>query len=217
MHDLPFQFIEYVGIRSVFEYLYLEIKLVSRNTVKSNLIKMNAREKARLKLNLETIHSRICLTSDLRASATTNEYICLTGQCIDKDFILQKRILNFCYMPPPYTSVELAERMYSLLCKWGIENKLFSLILDNENKLFSSTLENAFANDIFINMLITQLKLNRALIGNGDFFHISGCAYIINLVVQISLKDIDDMVHKIQESIKYVRGSHIRIIFFGIC
>ena len=126
MHDFPFQFVEYAGIRSIFEYLHPNIKLVSRNTVKSDIIKMHVREKARLKLSLETTPGKICLTSDLWTSATTDGYICLTGHFIDKDWVLQKRILNFCHMPPPHIGVALAEKMYSLLCKWGIEKKLFS-------------------------------------------------------------------------------------------
>ena len=99
---------------------------MSRNTVKSDIIKLHVREKIRLKLSLETTPSRICLASDLWTSATTDGYICLTSYFIDKDLVLQKIILNFCHMPPPHTSVALVEKMYSLLCKWGIEKKLFS-------------------------------------------------------------------------------------------
>lgn len=139
------------------------------------------------------------MTSDLWTSAITDGYICLTAHFIDQAWVLQKRILNFCHMPPPHTGVALAEKMYSLVCEWGIENKLFSLTLDN-----------ASSNDVSVDMLVTQLKLKGAVIGDGEFFHIRCCAHIINLVVQIGLKDLDDVVYKIRESIKYVRGSQIR-------
>ena len=87
MHDLPFQFVEYAGIRSIFEYLHSNKILVSRNTVKSDIIKLHVREKIRLKLSLETTSGRICLTSDLWTSATPGGYICLTGHFIDTEFL----------------------------------------------------------------------------------------------------------------------------------
>ena len=43
-----------------------------------------------------------------------------------------------------------------------------------------------------------------------NFFHLRRCAHILNLVVQDGLKEIDVVVQKIRESIKYVRGSQER-------
>ena len=43
-----------------------------------------------------------------------------------------------------------------------------------------------------------------------NFFHLRCCAHILNLVVQDGLKEIDVVVQKIRESIKYVRGSQGR-------
>ena len=43
-----------------------------------------------------------------------------------------------------------------------------------------------------------------------NFFHLRCCAHILNLVVQDGLKEIDVVVQKIRESIKYVSGSQGR-------
>ena len=40
--------------------------------------------------------------------------------------------------------------------------------------------------------------------------HIRCCAHIINLIVQDELKKVDDIVHKVRESVKYVRASQTR-------
>ncbi|XP_060675775.1 zinc finger BED domain-containing protein RICESLEEPER 2-like [Ziziphus jujuba] len=199
MHDLPFQFVKYEGIRTIFQYLHPDIQLVYRNTAKSDVLKMHLKEKCRIKCMLDATPGRICLTSDLWTSATTDGYICLTCHFIDKEWILQKRVLNFYYMPPPHIGIALAEKLYSLLCEWGIETKLFSLTLDN-----------ASANDVSVDMLVTQLQLKGAVVCDGDYFHLRYCAHIINLVIQNGLKDIDNVVHKIRESIKYVRGLQVR-------
>ena len=40
MHNLPLSFIEYRGVRALFSYLYPEVTLISRNTLKDDLMKM---------------------------------------------------------------------------------------------------------------------------------------------------------------------------------
>lgn len=40
VHDLRFSFVEYVGVRSVFQYLHPQLQLVSRNTAKSDDLKL---------------------------------------------------------------------------------------------------------------------------------------------------------------------------------
>lgn len=70
MHDLPFQFVEYVGIREVFNYICADIKLISRNTAKADVLSMYNREKGKLKELLGSIPGRVCLTSDLWTSIT---------------------------------------------------------------------------------------------------------------------------------------------------
>ena len=44
-HELPFSFVEYDGIREMTKYLHRDMPLISRNTVKADLIKMHLLEK----------------------------------------------------------------------------------------------------------------------------------------------------------------------------
>ncbi|KAL0004660.1 hypothetical protein SO802_012221 [Lithocarpus litseifolius] len=199
MHELPFRFVEYVGIRAIFSYLYVDVPNISRNAAKNNLVKMYKREKERMKFVLTSAPGRVCLTPDLWTSIATDGYMCVTAHFIDANWVLQKRVLNFCHMPPPHNGVSLFEKVYKLLSMWGIENKIFCVTLDN-----------ASSNDVSIDMLRTQLINKKALVCNGEFFHLRCCARILNLVVQDGLKEIDIVVQKICESIKYVRGSQGR-------
>ncbi|XP_020426552.1 zinc finger BED domain-containing protein RICESLEEPER 1-like [Prunus persica] len=199
MHDLPFQFVEYAGIRQLFNYVCADIKLVSRNIAKADVLSLYNREKAKLKEILGSVPGRVCLTFDLWTSITTDGYLCLTVHFIDVNWKWEKIILNFSFMPPPHTGVALCEKIYRLLTDWGVKKKLFSMTLDN-----------ASSNDTFVELLKGQLNLKDALLMNGKFFHIRCCAHILNLIVQDGLKHIDDSVGKIRESIKYARGSQGR-------
>ena len=148
---------------------------------------------------LKDAPSRISLTSDLWTSVITDGYMCITTHFIDRNWVLQKRVLNFCFMPPPHNGVSLSEKMYNLLCEWEIENKVFSVTLDNPS-----------FNDVSVDILRTQLSIRKALVCNGEFFHLRCCAHILNLIVQDGLKEIDITIQKIRESVKYVKGSQVR-------
>lgn len=80
-------------------------------------------------------------------------------------------------MPSSHTGVALSNKLFSMLSQWGIENKVFSLTLDN-----------ASANDLSVELIQSQLILNNTFLCDGELFHIRCCAHIINLVVQEGLK-----------------------------
>ncbi|XP_042426180.1 zinc finger BED domain-containing protein RICESLEEPER 2-like [Zingiber officinale] len=193
-------------IAKVVQYLEPRVCHFSRNTVKSDIKKIYGVEFGRLRTELLACPSRICLTSDAWTSIATDGYLSLTAHYVNKNWLLQKRILNFSYIPPPHTGVALAEKIYSLACDWGIEKKLFSITLDN-----------ASANDVCVEILKTQLRLKNALIFDGTLFHVRCCAHILNLIVQDGLKEIDIAVDKIRESVKYVKGSQGRKEKFKNC
>ncbi|KAL5552402.1 hypothetical protein UlMin_002578 [Ulmus minor] len=200
MYDLPFQFVEWAGIRAIHQYMYPGVDTLTRNTAKADVLKAYQREKLKIKAMFEEFFGRVSLTSDLWSSCISDGYMYLIAHFIDKEWRLQKRILNFCFMPPPHTGVALSEKIFDLLCGWKIEGKLFSLTLDN-----------ASSNDVSVEALGSQLQLKGLLPCNGEFFHLRCCCHILNLVVQDGLKHIDRAIEKIRESVKYVKGSHSQV------
>ena len=74
-------------------------------------------------------------------------------------------------MLPLHTALNVAEKIYSLLCEWGIEYKICVMMLDNASN-----------NICFINLLMSQLNENKLLVSNGDYVHIRCCMHILNLV-----------------------------------
>ena len=66
-------------------------------------------------------------------------------------------------------------------------------------------------------ILREQLKLQNSLIYNGDYFHVRCSAHVLNIIVQEGLRVAFDVLHKIRESIKYVRESEARKTAFKEC
>uniref|UniRef100_A0A2N9GLN0 BED-type domain-containing protein n=1 Tax=Fagus sylvatica TaxID=28930 RepID=A0A2N9GLN0_FAGSY len=133
-------------------------------------------------------------------------YICLTAHYVDENWKLKSIILNFCHMPPPHTGIALSEKIFKFLKDWGIEEKVFSITLDN-----------AYNNDNMQDLLKAKLNLRNLLLCGGAFFHVRCGAHVLNLIVQEGLKVIDKSVSKIRETVKYIKGSEIRICKFEEC
>lgn len=118
-HDLPFAFVEYERIRTVFTYICSSLKLPCRNTVKARVLDMFESEKVKLQTLLSSVKGRISLTADLWQSVATDGYLTVTAHFVDSEWILQKKIISFCHMPPPHNGVALADKVFTLIGEWG--------------------------------------------------------------------------------------------------
>lgn len=81
-HNYPFSFVEHQGNKDIHLYLNPTVRTISRNTVKSDILKMYDREKEYLKNELSVISSRVCLTSDMWTSLASIGYMCLTAHYV---------------------------------------------------------------------------------------------------------------------------------------
>ncbi|XP_010430917.1 PREDICTED: zinc finger BED domain-containing protein RICESLEEPER 1-like [Camelina sativa] len=144
-HDLPFAYVEYERVRSVWKYLNAYVKFISWNTAEANVYKLYENEIENLKRELAHLPGRISFTSDLWTAIPHEGYMCLTTHYVDRNWKLNSKIIVFYAFPPPHS------------------------------------------------------------------------AHILNIIVQIGLKDIDDTLEKIRESIKYVQAYGKCEILFAKC
>ena len=72
--------------REIHILLNPNVKPISRNIAKSNVLKIYKREKENLRCALELVPGRICLTSDLWKSSTLDKYMVLIAQYIDANW-----------------------------------------------------------------------------------------------------------------------------------
>jgi hypothetical protein len=97
------------------KYLHPDAPLISRNTLKVDLKILHLREKQKVKFMLNGCPGRICLTFDLWTFLTTDGYMCLTSHFIDKSWVLNKKVLNFSFVPPLHNGISLCEKTYNML------------------------------------------------------------------------------------------------------
>ena len=125
---------------------------------------------------------------------------------MDENWKLENIILNFCHLSPPHTRTLLSKKILNFLEECGIEKKIFSITLDNASN-----------NDICQDFIKQKLNDRGLLLCDGIFFHVRCGAHILNLIFQEELKVIDDLVIKIRETMKYLKGSESRMCRFDEC
>lgn len=135
--DLAFKFAEFEELTTWLQYLNPDYILITRNAAKADVVRIYKREKEKIKIKMTNTPCRISLTSDLWTSINIEGYITLTAHYVDKNLKLNSKILNFCQMPPSHTGFELCKIISEFLTDWEIKKKIFTVTLDN-----------AFANDV---------------------------------------------------------------------
>ncbi|KAE8715133.1 hypothetical protein F3Y22_tig00110186pilonHSYRG00036 [Hibiscus syriacus] len=128
----------------------------------------------------------------------------VTCHFVDSDFKLQKRILSFVDVPPPYSGVCIYDSLFKCLKEWNIETKVVTLTVDN-----------AKTNDVVARKLMENLNLQKKLDVGGKLFHVRCCAHILNLLVQDGLGEIEDIIHNVRESLKHVNAFSGRLHIFS--
>ena len=176
---------------------------ISRQTVKKDCISTYELEKKKLMSLLKGV-SKISITTDLWKSNQKIQYMVVTGHFIDFNWVLQKRVLNFCNVPPPHTGVIIADALNKCFNEWGIENKICSITVDN-----------ASYNDVCVRRLKDDFLLRKQLNVGGKYFHVRCCAHILNLLVQDGLSQIGEVIDTVREGIKYLNYSESRLIEFS--
>jgi hypothetical protein len=205
-NSYPFAFVEHDGIEDLHCFLHPHVKGISRNTAKSDVLKLYRKEKENLKCYLRSIPGKICLTSDLWSSINTDQYMVLTAHFVNRRWELEKKVLAFFHFPPPHTGVNLAEKLLSLLRGWGIEKKIFTITLDNASN-----------NDAMVNILKRHPSFGPSLIVDGLYFHVRCGAHVLNLIVHEGIKAVGASLDKIRVCVKYIRGSEARKMKFASC
>ncbi|TYG49799.1 hypothetical protein ES288_D10G123200v1 [Gossypium darwinii] len=155
-----FRTVEELRFRYMMRIASPNFKNISRQTATRDVLKYYAKERDHVKEELAKAPGLICLTSDNWNSEHSNdEYICIIAHWVDKDWKLQKRIIRFRALFPPYDGLNIVDELVLCLSQWGIDKKIFSITLDN-----------ASYNDVMVSCLKNRFRANRAILCDGAFF-----------------------------------------------
>ncbi|XP_020272551.1 zinc finger BED domain-containing protein RICESLEEPER 2-like [Asparagus officinalis] len=204
MHEHPFTVAEEEGFLFLMKTVNLEFIKIGRKTLKEDCMTIFESEKNKMKGLLKNM-DRVSLTTDLWKSENQKiEYMVITGHFVDKDWNLQKSVLSFVHVPPPRRGIDIADAMHKCFKDWGIENKVFTISVDN-----------ASYNDVCLRTLKTSLSRHKKLVCDGKLFQVRCCAHILNLLVQDGISVIALTIENVRESIKFINHSEARLRTFS--
>ncbi|XP_073313441.1 zinc finger BED domain-containing protein RICESLEEPER 2-like [Primulina huaijiensis] len=112
LHEYPLSMVDHVGFRRYSYALQPLFKVVSRNTIKNDIIKVFEYERDKTMKLLESNASRIALTIDMWKSSNY-------------------RLVRFMYVPCPHTVEILASALVECLLDWNLDSKLSTLTVDD--------------------------------------------------------------------------------------
>ncbi|PKU67272.1 Putative AC transposase [Dendrobium catenatum] len=176
----------------------------SRTTARSDVMLVYDKEKKKLHNALKSINRTSFITNIWKSKNQRISYMLVTGHYVDSNWKLQKRVLSFLHLSPPHTATEIVDTFYKSLNEWGLENKVFTLSVDNASN-----------NDRAIKLLKDNFRVRKKLFFGGRIFYIRCCAHILNLMVKDGIKSIDFVVKKIRDTISYLNASEGRLLRFA--
>lgn len=94
LHEYPLCMVEQIGFRNFVTSIQPLFKCVSRNTIKSDILKIYDVEKMKMMSLLEANKSRIAVTTDMWTSNQKKGFMAITGHYIDDDWRLQSRVMR---------------------------------------------------------------------------------------------------------------------------
>lgn len=96
MHELPLRFMEYIGFREMMAHANPVVKPMSRNTLKSEILKLYQIRKVKTLHLLGKNHGRLAITTNLWTTSYQKKgYRVVTAHFIDNSWKLHSQILRW--------------------------------------------------------------------------------------------------------------------------
>ncbi|KAL0402085.1 UNVERIFIED_CONTAM: putative AC transposase [Sesamum latifolium] len=122
LHDYPLSVVDHIGFRRYSTCLQPCFNMISRNTLKGDVLRIYKDERTKYYNFLEKLTCLIAVTTDIWTSSNNNKgFIAVTVHFIDDNWILHNCILRFAYVPAPHTAEVLADTLVEALMDWNID------------------------------------------------------------------------------------------------
>lgn len=94
LHEYPLSIVDHVGFRKFVGSLQPLFKMVSRNTIKSDILKIFREEKTKAYTMFEKLSSRVAITTDMWSSKQKRGYMAITAHFLDRSWCLRSTIIG---------------------------------------------------------------------------------------------------------------------------
>ncbi|WVZ64831.1 hypothetical protein U9M48_014300 [Paspalum notatum var. saurae] len=149
-------------------------------------------EKSKLKEKLTALSCQVCLSACLWHYDPLLACLCLTVHYIDDEWEKQQKIIAFCSKDPSCSAEELTRTILWTIGDWGLDDKIFSIILDN-----------AFIDDsVALNVKVGLQKRNKDA-AKRSLFAARYATHLLDEVIKVGLNELDTIMERSTKSSRY--------------
>ena len=95
LHEYPLAMVDHIGFQRFCNVVQPLFKVISRNTLKLDILKFYESERAKTMKLIQKNSSRIAITTDMWTASNQNEgYMTITTHFIDNNWNLQSRLMR---------------------------------------------------------------------------------------------------------------------------
>lgn len=196
LHGYPLAMVDHIGFKVFVKNLQPMFDIATNSALELDCIAIYEKEKQKVYGILNRLRGRISVAVDLWNSPENARYLCLTAHYVDEEWKLQKKILNFIMIDAAHTEDIHSEVVIKCLMDWDIERRLFSM-----------TFGDLFTSDDIVSRIKDHLAQNRPLLSYGKLFDVRCAAHALKLLVGDAMDALCEVIHKIRESIRYVKST----------
>ncbi|KAL4589820.1 hypothetical protein LXL04_002730 [Taraxacum kok-saghyz] len=192
LHDYPLEMVEHAGFMAFVRNLNPNFEMGNFGSIQGDCVATYLKEREKIRNLIEGMPGCISLTLDLLNTSHTTGYIFVTGQFIDCDWKMHRKLLNVVMEPYPDSDSAFSHAVSASLSDWNIEGKLFSLTI---NQPISESGINCLRNLLFEknpNVLNGRLLLTNCL------------ARCLTFIAQYAINTSQETVKKVRDCVKYV-------------
>ncbi|KAK9713585.1 hypothetical protein RND81_06G037300 [Saponaria officinalis] len=166
----PFLFSEHPAFNKYVKKNQSQHKETSRKVVKSKAMAQYCNIKQELISDFANKTCRFNITADGWDSGTDYSYVCITAHWIDRDWVLQKRIIEFAKLEFPHNATNYHNIIMNGINEYGLRSKILSVTFDNATSMTAVA-----------NRLKTSLD---GVFLDGSLLHIRCACHVLNLSIK---------------------------------
>ncbi|KAK1439665.1 hypothetical protein QVD17_05485 [Tagetes erecta] len=196
LHDYPPSMVEHIGFKIFVKNLQPMFEFLTTSVVESDCLTIYAKERQKVFEIIRNLHGRMSLAVGFWSSPENIDYISLTANYIDDHWKYQRKVLNFLTLDSFQTEDALSDLLIKCLMDWDVDQKLFSLTLDD-----------CFRYDSLATRIRKWLAENQPILKNCELFDTRCASHLVKSLLQDLMESIQNMTEKIRESVRFVKTS----------
>ncbi|KAJ1289534.1 hypothetical protein BS78_02G171800 [Paspalum vaginatum] len=149
-------------------------------------------EKSKLKEKLTALSCQVCLSACMWHYDPLLAFLCLTVHYIDDEWEKQQKIIEFCSKDPSCSAEELTRTILWAIGDWGLDDKIFSIILDD-----------AFIDDSVALNVKTGLQKRNKDAAKCSLFVARYATHLLDEVIKVGLNELDTIMERSTKSSRY--------------